>query len=62
METQEKEGKHLQEYVTVKKAAKILGVSTRTIYRKIKKGIIPCKKIEKIIRIPADYFELKEEY
>ncbi|APH17486.1 helix-turn-helix domain-containing protein [Clostridium botulinum] len=49
----------MQEYVTVKEASEILGVSKRTIYRKIKKGIIPCKKIgSKIIRIPSNYLKI----
>ncbi|WP_251861077.1 helix-turn-helix domain-containing protein [Clostridium sp. Marseille-Q2269] len=49
----------MQEYITVKKAAQILGVSKRTIYRKIKQGIIPCKKVDsKIIRIPINYFNI----
>ncbi|WP_373899313.1 helix-turn-helix transcriptional regulator [Haloimpatiens sp. FM7315] len=49
----------MQEYITVKKAAELLGVSKRTIYRKIKKGLIPYKKIDtKIIRIPVNYFDV----
>lgn len=46
-----------QDYVSPKIVAKKLGLSERTIYRRIKSGEIPSKKIgNKTLRIPISYF------
>ena len=40
-------------YLRTTEAAEILGVSTRTIRRRIKDGTIPAVKIGRLVRIPA---------
>lgn len=47
-----------QDYIAPKVVAKKLGVSERTIYRKIKSGEIPSKKIgSKTLRVPISYLK-----
>ncbi len=44
-----------KQFFTVAEAAKVLRVSTITIYRNTEKGIIPRAKVGKRVLIPASY-------